>query len=236
VTTTTVPLARLRYDREVWPRVELNQERVALFAGLFRDGEELPAIEVVALDDGTYLIADGVHRGHAARRVGKEQIEAILVTPDPGEDPSACTFRRALETATRSALPLTSAERRLAVWRLLAVESDKSHRAIARLVGVSHNSVDRWARELDDSSTCGDPRGAVPRSSPGAEQVARRLVNNLVALDAARGLSDLVVPSRMGRHLATAFEARLGDDALAQAQRFAEWTAAAVSVLEQRRK
>ena len=57
-------------------------------------------------------------------------------------------------------------------------------------------------------------------------------MNSLVKLEDSRGLLDRMAPSRMGRHLARAFEDRLGGDALRQAERFAEWTAAAVRELQ----
>jgi hypothetical protein len=38
----------------------------------------------------------------------------------------------------------------------------------------------------------------------------------------------------MGRHLADAFELRIGDQALTQARKVAKWTAMAVQVLEER--
>jgi hypothetical protein len=53
----------------------------------------------------------------------------------------------------------------------------------------------------------------------------------LVRLDDARGIFDTLMPARMGQHLARAFAAYLGEDALPEAQRLAQWINAAVTVL-----
>jgi ParB-like chromosome segregation protein Spo0J len=226
-----LPTAQLRYSKDAWPRTTLNQERVQLFAALLGSGEELPPIEVVSRGDGTFLIADGVHRSFAANAVNRGQVDAVILSLEPGESAEACAFRRALETATRSALPLTRAERRAAALRLIEERPDLSHRAIAQLVAVSHDTVDRWAKGVAESAS-EDASSAPPIVT--ADQAARRLVNALVRLEDAKGLFDMIKPARMGKHLADAFEACLGDDALTYAQRFAQWTAAAVEVLEGR--
>ena len=131
-------------------------------------------------------------------------------------------------------MPLTKFERRQAVRRLLAERPELSHRAIGRLVGVSHDTVGRWGKEVDDSSTPDDGAPASTGTPPTADEAARRLVSTLIRLDGDRGLLDMMMPARMGRHLADAFEARLGDDALKQARRVAQWSAASVTVLEGR--
>jgi ParB-like chromosome segregation protein Spo0J len=226
-----LPTSQLRYSKTAWPRAALNQERVQLFSALLGAGEELPPIEVVPRGDGTFLIADGVHRSFAATAVNRSQIDAVILSVEPGESAEACAFRRALETATRSALPLTTAERRVAALRLVKECPDLSHRAIARLVGVSHDSVDRWAKGVAESVSSGETSS--PRVVT-ADEAARRLVNGLVRLHDSRGLLDMLKPQRMGRHLADAFEERLGDEALARAKAFADWADVAVQVLEDR--
>ena len=91
-----------------------------MFAALLGSGEALPPIEVVPRGDGTFLIADGVHRSAAALATNQPQVGAIVLSVEAGESCEACAFRRALETATQSALPLSNAERRDAVLKLVA--------------------------------------------------------------------------------------------------------------------
>jgi hypothetical protein len=225
----TVETSTLRVNASHWPRKEVNWERVELFSSIYQEGTELPPIEIVARVDGTYLVADGVHRSYAAAKAGRTSIDAILRTPDVGESNEAFVFRRGLETATNTALPLTSGERKAAAMRLIEEHTEMSHREIARRVGVAHNSVDRWANGVDESCTDG---GRETSTTPTGDDVARKLVSALVRLDDARGLLDTVAPSRMGKHLAQAYQSRLGNDALVWARRFAQWTASAVGELE----
>ena len=153
MTIIAIPISQLRYSKDVWPRFGADEERISLFAELFINGESVPAIEVVADGEGCYLIADGMHRTYAARRARLEAIESFVVEPEPGETPAGCAYRRALDTATKAALPLFKAERRHAAIRLIDTHPDLSHRAIARMVGVSHDSVDRWAKEAQSSES-----------------------------------------------------------------------------------
>jgi ParB-like chromosome segregation protein Spo0J len=225
----TVPISQLRINNRAWPRFEADDQRIRLFSELLIDGEELPPIEVVANGD-VFVIADGVHRSRAALLAGRDTIEVILVEPAANEDALACAFRRALETATRSALPLNPAERKHAALQLAADRPELSHRAIARLVGVSHDSIDRWLREIGKADEGSD--GENFRAPPTADQVARQLVASIARLEDARGLADLFKPSRMGQHLARAFEGRYGDQALKEARRFEAWASRTVEVLE----
>jgi len=229
---TPVWISDLRISPFTWPRHGLDESRVQLFAELFREGNDPPPIEIVARDDGNYWVADGVHRCRAASEAGKKEIEATLVIPMGDESAAQCAFRRAVETSTHGSLQLTRSERRAAAIRLLDSRPDLTHRAVARMVGVAHSSVDRWAEEGAESSS--DEDEASVTHVPTADDAARRLVGFLTKLDESRGLLDYLAGSRMGRHLADAFEYRLGENALVQARKFAKWTASAAQTLEER--
>ena len=229
--TSLIPKTHLRYDRSSWPRIALDEARVAMFGALLQEGETLPPIEVVPCPDGTYLVCDGMHRSFAALRAGRTEIDAVIVAPQGGESPSDCAYRRALETATRSALPLTRDERRRAALRLVESRPDMSRRAIARLVGVAHSTVDRWVGEAIDSPSA--EKGDTPKPDIAtAEQMARRLVGFLARLEDSRGLLDHLSTKRMGRHFAQAFSERFEDSALEEARRFRSWMDLAVTSLE----
>jgi hypothetical protein len=64
-----------------------------------------------------------------------------VVYPPNGRTPREYAYELALLYATRSAKPLTNAEKGAAIARLLAECPELSDRAIARLVGVSHRTV-----------------------------------------------------------------------------------------------
>jgi ParB-like chromosome segregation protein Spo0J len=234
-------ISQLVVSRETWSRFALNEERVELFKELLVSGEELPPIEVVPYQPDRYLIADGVHRANAANRAGHTEIGVVIIGLEDGETPVACALRRGLETATKTALPLTTAERRQAAIKLSTRSPEMSHRAIARLLGVSHDSVDRWLRPEQEP----EPEGSADdRDEPEepyeppitADLAARQLVSGLAQLYESRGLTDLLVPARMGKHLADAYQERFGDQALKEALRFASWTNRAVVVLNEARQ
>jgi transposase-like protein len=226
-----IPLAKLLYKHDAWPRSDIDPARVEMFLALLKDGEVLPPIEVVARDDDTFLICDGVHRSSAAISANLHAIETTLVFPLEGESATDCAFRRALETSTRSAKPLTRAERRRAALRLHKTRSDMSRREIARLVGVAHSTVDRWVAEVADSATRSE-EDPFPTRGPTPDEVARRLTAYLGQLEESRGLLDLIAGKRMGGHLARALADRFEESALAEARRFQGWITQAITVLE----
>jgi ParB-like chromosome segregation protein Spo0J len=232
-----IKINQLLIARQAWPRFNLSEERVELFKELLASGEELPPVEVVPYQPDRYLIADGVHRVNAASRAGYTEIAVVILALEDGETPEACALRRALETATKTALPLTTAERCQAAIRLSTRNPEMSHRAIARLLGVSHDSVDRWLRPEPEEDEADDDESEAPYEPPiTADVAARQLVSGLSQLYEARGLVDMLAPARMGQHLATAYQECFGDQALKEAIRFASWANRAVAVLNATRQ
>jgi ParB-like chromosome segregation protein Spo0J len=228
----TIPISSLRISPDVYPRDGVDHVRVAMFAGLLKEGQELEPIVAVPRPDTTYLVGDGVTRTEAHVEAERTEIQAVLVVPEPDESPIDCAYRIALEYAVRSALPLTRAERKRNAKRLMARLPDLSHREIARRLGVSHASIDSWAREPADEVE--PDTTAIPGPGPTADAISRQLASYVDRLESARDIFDLVAKRRMGRHLADAFESRFGDDALRQLERIATWSSDAVSVLRSR--
>ncbi|MGO8873428.1 MAG: ParB N-terminal domain-containing protein [Acidimicrobiales bacterium] len=226
-----IPISQLRFDRNNWPRDAVDEGRVEMFFLQMQEDEAFPPIEVVPRPDGSFLVGDGIHRTLAVQRLERSEIEAVIATPRTDETPSACAYRIALETATRSALPLTRAERRRAAVHLLETCPDFSRRQIAQLVGVAHSSVNRWAEEVADSSTRSEDADRQMPIGPSPDRVAAQLVSTLDRLSGSRGILDYLAPKRMGRHLAEAFVDRFGDSALDEAQRFRAWLDVAVTAL-----
>jgi hypothetical protein len=205
-----------------------------MFAALYQEGADVDSVEAVPDGEGTYRLVNGRHRVHGALQVGCTEIDAVLLSRDADESISDFVFRRGVETANRSTLPLTRKEQQRAALRLLKTRPEMSHRAIARLIGISHDTVDRWAAGVADSATKEPGEPPLPMRTPTADEAARRLVGFLTKLDESRGVLDYLAGSRMGRHMADAFEYRLGETALSEARKFAKWTALAVQTLEER--
>jgi hypothetical protein len=231
---TSIPLGSIRYVRESWPREGLSEERCAIFEALYREGESLqPPIEVIAREDGTHRLCDGMHRVMAAKRAGRETIDAILISSLEGESAEDTAYRRGLETATTSSLPLTYRERQRASLRLLATRPQLSRREIARMVGTAHSTIDRWAklaeREEDESDDDGDDTDYDP--GPSVEDVVRRLARYVREIDDARSLLDVFKPERVGRPLSLALRHEFGDGAVARAKLLASWSQRALDDL-----
>ncbi|MBV9167461.1 MAG: hypothetical protein JO342_15095 [Solirubrobacterales bacterium] len=187
----TVSLNRITRDRRTWPREALDEERVAVMVALTHDARDaahartggtdpLPPLVVVADGQGGYLLADGHHRYEARRRLGPEfDTVTVDVYPNEGRPPAELTYELALRFATVSAKPLTTAEKRAAIERLLSERPDISDRAIARLVGVSHSTVGVHRAGVVDSTTRDPAREQQSSQDPvwlSTKQIAEQLV------------------------------------------------------------
>ena len=84
--TSQIPINQLVARRDLWPRFDADEERVEMFADQLRAGDDLAPIEVVPHNDGKYLIADGVHRTHAAVRAGRNDVPYRRGSPTESQD------------------------------------------------------------------------------------------------------------------------------------------------------
>ncbi len=235
-----VALDQLVWDGALYPRSAVDQARVGLFLDRYREGgpTALPPIEVLQTADGHFLGSDGRHRSEAARLAGLTSLPATLLAPMGDLSLEEAAYRRALETAATAALPLTAAERRAAVLRLLAGEPRPTDREVARLTGLSHQTVGRMRGALD-----GGPLDQPDEPSPGeayaahatAVAIADRLVRGIERLWAAQGVTDLI-RGRLPGVLADVLRERFTDrgEAARWARRIEEWAAAARKSLEDR--
>jgi DNA-binding transcriptional ArsR family regulator len=214
---TTLSLGQIVLDDRAWPRAALDEERVELFCDLYRDTFEqarreragwtdpLPPLVVVADGRGGYVLADGRHRYAARRRLGADfaVVQAAVFHPD-GRAPVDCAYELALGYATISAKPLTTAEKRAAIERLIDERPEVSNREIARLVGVSHSTVNQHRRRVDDSSTAGNASEDWPSKwGPLRWEVAARRLAKYTAelLDSCRNLFGGANSKRSGHRL-----------------------------------
>lgn len=228
-------IGRVVAEASIWPRQLLDPGRVAEFAGLFRDGdlEALPPLDVV-LDGNDLLLADGWHRLRALEAIGAEHV-LVQVIDLAGLPPAEAVYRHALATASTAALPLTRAERRTAVVRLLTDYPELADREIARLVGVSPSTVGAHRQRLlghIDTVGDGEVAEALYAAATGADELARRLARSLGRIFEQRGLTDYLLGDRTGRRLAKALVEVHGDDeALVWARRLQSWAQSAIGEL-----
>ncbi|GIF12716.1 ParB/RepB/Spo0J family partition protein [Actinoplanes teichomyceticus] len=173
-----VPIASLS---SAWtPRqTALDERHVQLLA---QSEAPLPPILV---QRSTMRVIDGVHRLHAARRNGAEEILAHLL-----EDDDRAAYLRSVASNVAHGLPLTLAERRAAAKRLLEWFPQCSDRSIGRVSGLSGKTV----AALRKRSGTGMPAerigrdGRVRPARPGAD---RLLVEELITQHPHASLRDL---------------------------------------------
>lgn len=139
-----LPLDALRLDVAIQARERLDDDTISDYADAMIAGDRFPA--VVAFFDGTiYLVADGFHRVHAARRAC---VRALDVDVRDGTRRDALLYAASANQA--HGLRRTNADKRRAVSTLLQDDEWRqwSDREIARRCGVSHLFVADLRRSL----------------------------------------------------------------------------------------
>ena len=121
-------------------RDELDKDTIERYAECF---DQLPPVVVFDIDDG-YLLADGFHRVEAAKRLGRTDIDA-----DVREGTRKDTEEYAALANLKHGKPLTRAERKEAVVRLLKLRPERANQWIAQDMGCSVNSVIKYREELE---------------------------------------------------------------------------------------
>ena len=144
-----VPIDQLTLDERAQPRVVIQGAIIAEYAEEMRNGAQFPPIDVF-WDGETMWVADGFHRTLAAIEAGET---TILARVHQGDLDDAILFSVGANSA--HGLRRTNADKRRAV--LVALRSpkqqDKSAREIARLCGVSHQTVLNIEKKLADDGT-----------------------------------------------------------------------------------
>jgi hypothetical protein len=234
----TLPAETIVGDTDAWPRRGLDEERAAEFMNLYAEEgvDALPPIQVVAASDRQFLIADGWHRATAQLRLGVDPIRAVVIDPPPGRAPEDVAYERALHTAARASKPLSRAEKRTAIARLIEERSQASDREIARLVGVDHKTVGAIRRQLGSSPEAPGAEDGGPGEHYlvrlAAGEIARRLVRDTQRLWDARGLGEMMLGDRIGAHLANALVDEHDEGARDWALRIQAWATAAIAQLD----
>jgi ParB-like chromosome segregation protein Spo0J len=151
----SVPIILLKSGES--PRLEGQDE--AHVARLAEIDAPLPPILV---DRMTMRVIDGMHRLMAARRAGRESIEVEFF-----DGTEADAYVRGVAANIAHGFPLTQADRRAAVARIIDLHPGMSDRAIAEVAGVGARTV---ARVRGRTGT-----GAQPSTRIGKDGKARPL-------------------------------------------------------------
>jgi hypothetical protein len=129
----------IEVDTSLQARVRMSEPVLQEYSALLMEGVSFPP--VVIFDDGSkkYLV-DGFHRLYAAKRVGRDRIQADLHSGSKHEG-----FMYSLRANAAHGLQRSNEDKRHGVLKLLEdfEYSDKSDREIAALCAVSHTFVGR---------------------------------------------------------------------------------------------
>ncbi len=159
----------IRLDDAIQPRCELDRNTVEEYAAELSLGATFPAVVVFRDAEGEHWLADGFHRWHAHRTIGRE---SIAVDVREGTRRDAMLYAAGANAA--HGLRRTNADKRRAVTMLLEDEewSEWSDREIARRCGVTHPLVARIRASLETvtSEDAGERRYTTRHGTPAVMQ------------------------------------------------------------------
>lgn len=140
----TLQLRDIVVDEQIYPRKEVDDKRVALFADNMRDGVEYPTIEVQAHpeQEGKYRVLDGAHRVGAYNAIGQEAVEAIVVYLN-GHNPLLYAAQKALGPKNLKEKEVEDIAR-----KVYSADPEISLSDLARAIGISRNRVKEYIKDL----------------------------------------------------------------------------------------
>ena len=163
--TTTVPIEQIRIDGNTQPRVEISDDLVAEYAEQLQDGCEFPPVTVF-FDGANHWLADGFHRYHAYRRIGRKELPAEINKGGQREAILYAVGANCEHGQRRTALDKHKAVMTMLTNKLVAKGDDghpRSDREVARLCKVSHVTVGRIRAELSGTGYQIDTKRQVKR-------------------------------------------------------------------------
>lgn len=139
-----VALGDIVMDDATQSRTVNNEELIEHYAELYRDGVDMPPVDLFTEDGQTYYIGDGIHRCHAHEAAEIEEVWAIVHT---GGQTDAQVF--ACGANKTHGLHRSNADKRKAVEIMLWLQAKWSNRMIADHVGVSDELVREVRKGLE---------------------------------------------------------------------------------------
>jgi hypothetical protein len=143
-----IRLDAIVFDAGTQVRAAINEDTVADYAAAMEAGVKFPPV-VLFFDSTRYYMADGFHRGHAARRIGAEDIPAVVTV---GTRTDALWY--ALGANKVNGARLTTADKRQAILLALKAWPEYSSTRIAEQVGCDFRYVSRIKDEARQDGTC----------------------------------------------------------------------------------
>ncbi len=133
-------------------------------------------------------IVDGHYRYFAARSLGWDRLDCVIFDGDEIE-----AFFEAVRLNIRCGLPLTLKERKAAARRIMELRWDWSDRKIAKLCGLSHETVGRLRPGPGQAADSCHIRGwrVAPPSRSAAAAATRARVANLIVTHQEASLREL---------------------------------------------
>ncbi|MCY0942909.1 ParB N-terminal domain-containing protein [Streptomyces antarcticus] len=179
------------------PRLNgIDEEHVVRLAAMF------PALPPVLVHRTTLRIIDGMHRVAAARSLGLESVQVLYFDGSPEE-----VFLRSVSVNVANGLPLTVADRKAAVIRILGSYPERSDRAIAAYAGLDAKTVAVIRR----GSAADSPQSNIRIGSDGRAHPLDRTAERLRAAELIASRPELplrVIAQETGLSLGTAHDVR----------------------------
>ena len=147
--TTSILINDITVDTALQARVRMSETVLQEYAALLMEGVNFPPI--VLFDDGVKkYLADGFHRLYAAKRVGRDRIQAETHRGSKHEG-----FMYSLRANSSHGLQRSNEDKRHCVMKLVDDFEyiDKSDREIAELCAVSHTFVGKIRAGNKSSAT-----------------------------------------------------------------------------------
>ncbi|MDO9579741.1 MAG: DNA methyltransferase [Bacteroidales bacterium] len=143
-TITTIPIAAIILDEDIYPRKGIDPKRVGIFAENLRDGFKFDPIEVEPVPDqpGRYRLLDGAHRWSAYKSTGTTETEAVIKNLD-GTDPLLYAAKKAIGPKQ-----LTEDEARDTARRAYNKNTSLSSADIGKAIGRARRTVDSYIADL----------------------------------------------------------------------------------------
>lgn len=137
-------LSEIKLDDDLQPRIKINPSTVSDYARAMRQGDEFPPIEVY-LVDGDYLLIDGYHRFHAAKKEKWTKISCNVHTGTKREAILHSAGMNATHGDRRTRQDMHYSVERVLKDSICQAWSD---RAIATTCHVSHTFVAKIRKNL----------------------------------------------------------------------------------------
>ena len=138
-------------------RKATENERVKVYADMYRNGADLPPLTVVELE-GEYYLSDGFHRYEALKILAGERSSiTVFVTLDEESKTIEEALWKSIEANRKNGKPLTKEDYREALrlyiklrkhWKAARGKKLKSYSEIAKdIQGVSDKTVKNWIKK-----------------------------------------------------------------------------------------